>query len=402
MKALKDQINTLMIRNRRKSGEYQYTVPSPETYPFQWLWDSCFHAIILCHFNPEDAKKELLSLTSRQFDNGMIPHILCWDSKLDPKSFNNPYLTQITWGKKDTSSITQPPMIAYASLRIYQTDHDKKFLKNIYQSISKFCRYLLDQRDPHGNNLIGIINPDESGEDNSPRFDTALELPSKHTMGENFKKRLELITENKNCNFEVGTCMSNFFWVKDVPFNSIFIANLNAQAKIASILGKNEDARFFKKKAEDISKAMRKFMLEDNIFWSTFSPQYKKIKVLTWAIFAPLFAGILTKDEAKYLVDNYLLDKNKFNLDFILPTVCKTEPSFDPEGFWRGPIWFCPNWFVYIGLKNYGFDEQAQRILDSSLSLIEKSGFREYFNPLTAKGLGAKDFTWGGLILDMS
>ena len=59
------------------------------------------------------------------------------------------------------------------------------------------------------------------------------------------------------------------------------------------------------------------------------------------------------------------------------------------------------NWFIYKGLKNYGFLEIAQQIKDSSLKLLSNSGFREYFNPQTGEGLGAKNFTWGGLILDM-
>ena len=35
------------------------------------------------------------------------------------------------------------------------------------------------------------------------------------------------------------------------------------------------------------------------------------------------------------------------------------------------------------------------------LAAMEKSGFREYFNPQTGEGLGAVDFTWGSLIIDM-
>ena len=43
----------------------------------------------------------------------------------------------------------------------------------------------------------------------------------------------------------------------------------------------------------------------------------------------------------------------------------------------------------------------ADEIYRSSLALVRKSGFREYYNPFTGEGYGAKDFTWGGLVLDM-
>ena len=59
------------------------------------------------------------------------------------------------------------------------------------------------------------------------------------------------------------------------------------------------------------------------------------------------------------------------------------------------------NWFIHRGLTRYGLVEDAARVLERSMQLLEKSGFREYFNPLTGEGLGAVDFTWGALIIDM-
>ena len=70
-------------------------------------------------------------------------------------------------------------------------------------------------------------------------------------------------------------------------------------------------------------------------------------------------------------------------------------------GFWRGPTWIGTNWFIYKGLVNYGFFNLAQELLESSIKLIKQSGFREQFNPLTGEGRGAKEFTWGTLIIDM-
>lgn len=96
------------------------------------------------------------------------------------------------------------------------------------------------------------------------------------------------------------------------------------------------------------------------------------------------------------------LKSKEFWSEFPVPTVSLDEPSFDPEGFWRGPTWIATNWFIYKGLKNYGFDDIAKQIKNSSGALIEKSGFREYFNPHTGDGFGAENFTWGGLIVDMT
>ncbi len=385
----------LLKENRRTTNGFQYTIPSSDTYPYQWLWDSCFHAIILSHSKISDAKKEILALLSKQLQNGMIPHMIYWE---DGKKTDFPH---IKWGTDGTSSITQPPMIAYAVWVIYQKDKDKSFIQKVYPHLYHFYRYLITDRDPHENQLIGIMNPDESGEDNSPRFDIPLGLPPVHSLKENTKRRFGLVAQNIECNFDAPFCMRNFFWVKDVPFNVIMVENLRLLAKIASSLGYSEDADFFISEAENIISAMKKLMLEDGLFWSTYGRNYEKIKIKTWAIFAPMFAKIPTKKEAENLVKKHLLNKDEFWTKFPVPTVSIKEPSFDPKGYWRGPTWIATNWFIYKGLLNYGFKDVAEEIKKSSLNLIQKSGFREYFNPQTGEGLGAKNFTWGGLILDM-
>ncbi len=385
----------LFLENKRCKRGFQYTIPSSGTYPYQWLWDSCFHAIILSHFKIDDAKKEIFSLLSKQFQNGMIPHMIYW------KKYKNTSFPNIKWGKSGTSTITQPPMLAFAVWQIFQKDKDINFLKSVYPHLHHFYRYLLTERDPHQKHLIGIMNPDESGEDNSPRFDLPLGLQSVQTLKENTNRRLKLVTQNIECKFDAPFCMRNFFWVKDVPFNSIMIANLKLLAKIAEKVGSGEDAVYFTKETADISFAMNKFMLEDGIFWSTYGEDYKKIKVKTWAIFAPLFAQIVSQKEAQDLVNKHLLNKSEFWTNFPVPTTALNEASFDPEGFWRGPTWISTNWFIYKGLLNYGFGDIAEEIKRSSIALIQKSGFREYFNPLIGEGLGAQNFTWGGLVIDM-
>ena len=68
---------------------------------------------------------------------------------------------------------------------------------------------------------------------------------------------------------------------------------------------------------------------------------------------------------------------------------------------WRGPTWIVNNWFLHKYLMEKGHQQKATKLVDSIKKLIEKSGFREYYNPYTGDGYGAKDFTWAGLVLDM-
>ena len=49
-----------------RGRHYAFSVPSPRSYPWQWYWDSCFHAIVWRHFAPDHSRRELESLLASQ------------------------------------------------------------------------------------------------------------------------------------------------------------------------------------------------------------------------------------------------------------------------------------------------------------------------------------------------
>jgi glycogen debranching enzyme len=290
-------------------------------------------------------------------------------------------------------------------------DSDRTFLEAIYPALVRYYQYVL-ARDAELTHVVGLINPDESGEDNSPRFDAALGLPPQHTAEENNTKRFALIERNRQCGFRVNECMRNFFWVKDVPFNAYLVENLECMATLANEFGNDADAQFFSAQATIVRDGMRSCMREDGLFWNVYGKDSHHIKVKTWALFAPLVAGALSESEAKLLVDEHLNDASTFWSTYPIPTTAMNEESFNPEEAvgtptwlhpnWRGPVWMAPNWFAYRGLMRYGFHKEAETIKERSIMLLARSGFREYFHPMTGEGMGARDFTWGGLVLDMN
>ncbi|MBI4080120.1 hypothetical protein HY414_02765 [Candidatus Kaiserbacteria bacterium] len=387
----------LLEENRRATDGHQYTVPSQEHYPYQWLWDSCFHAIILAQYDPEAARAELRSLLSKQFKDGMVPHIIYWKPGI---------LHLFSWGVEGTSSLTQPPMIAYAAWEVHRRSPDQAFLESIYPSLLAYYRFLIEKRDPRDHHLIGIINPDESGEDNSPRFDAPLSAAHDISSTDHLELRKKLIEQNTVCKFDAELCMRNYFWVKDVPFNAILVENLRALGHIASFLKHGDGEHFANLHAELVANAMREYLFVDGAYWSAWGVEYKLLRVATWGHFAPLFAGLYTPEEAAHIVHAQLLDPETFYAPFGIRTVSKKERAYRPEGYgdgfsWRGPVWMAPHWFIYRGLLRYGYEKEAADIRAKSLALLERSGFRECFNPETAEGQGAHGFTWGALVLDM-
>ena len=391
---LQNQSFELLKKNRRTTDGHTYTVPSPEAYPYQWLWDSCFHAIVLAKSEPEAAMEELRALVSRQLPNGMIPHIIYWKSG---------ELHRYEWGTDGTSALTQPPMLACAVQAISDRTGDDAFSAEMYPALIRYYQYLIDKRDPRDHHLIGIINPDESGEDNSPRFDSVLRVPDDISLADHLARRVELIDANRACNFDAESCMKRHFWVKDVPFNTIFVENLRVLARMARRLGEKHGEHIAALNAELVGEAMREQLFADGVFWSAAgSDKYERLPVATWAHFAPLFADLYTPEEARALVDTELLNEGTFWGPHGVRTVSRKEKTYRPDGYWRGSVWMVPHWFIYKGLMRYGFTKEAGLIREKSIALIEQSGFREYFNPETGEGYGAHDFTWGALVTDMT
>lgn len=399
---LEAQVATLMRGNRRTTDGHQYTLPSPESYPYQWFWDSCFHAIILSHFDAPAAQAELVALIHHQWDDGFIPHIAYWES--------HETILRVEWGVDGTSTLLQPPVLAYATWRVFMATGDHSFLATMYPHLLHYHQYLLSRR-RSDRSLVGIVNPDESGEDNSPRFDHALGLPPQHHVGTNQHHRFQLFRTHHTCHFEAADCTGDHFWVEDVPFNVFFLESMCALGAIARELGHPTITRQLVTEQHTLARAMRTHLFHRGVFRSVSGTPATPITVDTWSHFAPLLAGLYTAAEAAALIDTYWYDPSHFATPYRLATVSASDPAFNPaeptwgaawqHPDWRGAIWHLPNWVVYRGLLRYGYAREAAEIRDSTFELIRRSGFRENYHPHTGAGQGAHNFTWGGLALDM-
>lgn len=406
MESLTQKIQALMEQNQRVTDGNQYTLPSPELYPFQWLWDSCFHAIILSKFDVAAARAELRSALSRPLRRGMLPHIIYWE---EPEDGNGNWgremrgdIIDVSWGTKGTSSITQPPIVAKAVWMVYEREQDEEFLQSVYFTLKDHFEYLAYERAVQAYApLLAIVNPDESGEDNSPRFDGALGLPAVQTPDIHLDARIDLMKQYASCGYSVSTCMKKHFAIIDVPFNIIYAEGLEYMARIAGELSLTGEVKKFKTCAKAVKQAIREHLLVGDMFQSINLLNKGHITADTWARFMPLYGGFLSQEEASVLVED-LCDTEQYWPEFPIPTASCAAESFDPvHGFWRGPVWIAPNWFIYHGLKRYGFTDVADTLKQKTIKLLETSGFREQYNPHTGDGIGAKDFTWGGLVLDM-
>ena len=381
--------------------EYSFVVPSLTGYPFQWFWDSCFHAIALIHIDLNQAKAELDTLMSAALTNGFIPHIIFWESeKRDYFLSRNLVATM----NPNFSSTIQPPILAYAVERVYHATGDEAFLQRSLPVLVKYYRWLKENRDPDDDGLLAIIQPEEAGTDCSPKYDEILGLTDLSNKG--FIEALNKIYSSYELirSDETGMLNADVFHVEDVLVNSIYALGLQS---LARLLGNSIESLEFR---DDASKTMESLLnkcwdVDTEAFLDLNGLQEIPNRTVTISSLMPIILPDLSPDIVKRLVEKWIISEDHFWLPYPLPSVPASNSKFipgDPHGFiWRGPSWINTNWFITKGLKLHGYLELADDISAKSLACIQQSGFREYYNPYTGEGLGAKNFGWSTLILDM-
>ena len=381
--------------------EYSFVVPSLTGYPFQWFWDSCFHAIALIHIDLNQAKAELDTLMSAALTNGFIPHIIFWESEKRDYFLSRNLVATIN---PNFSSTIQPPILAYAVERVYHATGDEAFLQRSLPVLVKYYRWLKENRDPDGDGLLAIIQPEEAGTDCSPKYDEILGLTDLSNKG--FIEALNKIYSSYELirSDETGMLNADVFHVEDVLVNSIYALGLQS---LARLLGNSIESLEFR---DDASKTMESLVnkcwdVDTEAFLDLNGLQEIPNRTVTISSLMPIILPDLSPDIVKRLVEKWIISEDHFWLPYPLPSVPASNSKFipgDPHGFiWRGPSWINTNWFITKGLKLHGYQELADDISAKSLACIQQSGFREYYNPYTGEGLGAKNFGWSTLILDM-
>ncbi len=372
---------------------FKYTVPSSSLYPHQWLWDSCFHAIIYTRLGDHEfAKQELLSLLAGQWENGMIPHMIYWGESEKQRQ---------NWGtEKNTSSITQPPMIAYAVETVYEETEDKDFIKKVYRDLDRYYKWLHKDRSTDSA-LLSIIHPWESGKDDFVPWDKVMKL-HKPSKKEHEDYKLFLLDQYVKMNLNTKKFLEkDLFNVKSLLFNCIYLRNLKSMKKLGEII--NKDTTYYSNTIKRVEESAKEHLYNPKlgIYTSIYNENTSIDDVDNPAVFLPLFAGLNTQEEAKELVEKVLLDTDTFWTSYPIPTISVDNDNFEPNRYWRGSSWININWFVYQGLKDYKLNKVAKKLKQKSVNMVEKSGFHEYYNSINGKGRGPSDFCWSGLIFDM-
>ena len=405
----------ILIGNRKKG----YTLPTNnKLYPAQWNWDSAFIALGYSYFNLNFALKEIKTLLDGQWKDGMIPHILFHNTD------TNYYPNHTAWNcgnKIRSSGITQPPVLVSILKQIIDknkiTNIQKKEIRKFIIKIKKSHEWFIKYRDPKKTGLVSILHPWESGYDNSSLWDGPM---SKVKIEKNIQyKRADNKVVNPehrplNIDYDRYVTIKNdlrkkkynpkkifntaLFNVVDIGFNSIF---LKANKDLIILLKKfNIESSKISNYIKITEKSILKFFdKKKETFFSYDLRNKKKIFIPSITNYLILYADIKNSKINNILIKN--LKKHNLKEKYFFSSIKPNHQTFEEKRYWRGPVWINCNWFIYKGLINKD-EKYSKKIKKSTIRLVEKKGFHEYYSCMNGKPMGANNFSWSAaLYLDL-
>lgn len=371
-----------MLEGNWNAGErdgvpFAYTRPSPGRYRWQWYWDSCFAAIAWRHFDPARSRAELETLLAAARPDGFIGHTIFWEH---PVSGARALFYNVIHRDDFMTATIQPPALALA-WRVAVGD------PGLEPRIVAHYKALSDDRDLEGDGLLWILQPDESGLDASPQFD-----PIWGHRAQGLPDFVELVRRNREREFRIEAVRAD----GDPVVCEVMTNVIHGLSRLALGL-------------PSITPALiaRCYDEPSGLFLPAVTPTISSRIPLTVAALSPLALPDLP-DEIGHRLAEYLFDEQRFWTEVPVPSVALGEPSFSLQEhfdglrrYWRGPTWINSAWLVWRGLVRLGYEEEAATLARAVTETVSEEGLREFYDPHDGRGMGAEDFAWSALALEL-
>jgi len=372
----------------------------------------------------EPTKDRVITPVSRAWSVGWGGYVLfCWDTyfasymlSLDNKNLAYANAIEITKAITDSGFVpnfegasstsldrSQPPVGSYIVREIYRHYREKWFLREVFDDLLRWNRWWEANRVTDGLLCWGsnpykgaylrpgeILNVNqrmgaalESGLDNSPMYDDMPFNQKKHQMK-----------------------------LADVGLTSMYVMDCDALADIAEEIGRTEDGRELRARAEKYRTNIAGFWDDKTGFYLNRRTDTKEFSGrISPTNFYPFLAKAPTPEQAEIMIRNHFYNPAEFWGEWIIPSISRNDVRYKDNDYWRGRIWAPMNFLVYLGLRNYDLPAARRDLIEKSKKLLLKSWLSEghvyeNYNADTGVGddVGSSDkfYHWGALLEFMS
>lgn len=348
-----------------------FCVPNPTVYPWQWLWDSCFHSVVWTHLGDDRGVRELRSALRDQDDDGFVPHLRYGTGPNPHAAF---------WGRPTTSSITQPPMYGHAVAVLHRAGVEVP--DELLERATLGLRFLLERRRRSPGGLVELCHPWESGCDDSPRWDSV--LTGSWTRARWFAAKGDLVpTIERSAS---GAPLANpAFAVGSVGFSALLAWNA-LELTLVTDDGELRDH------AAALIAALDARWDPELATWVDDGPTADGSgRVRTLDALLPTL--VIARPEASA----QLADASAFGAPCGPRGVHAAEPTFEPTTYWRGPAWPQLTYLLWVAATRDRESALSAGLVRSMAAGALRSGFSEFWEAASGAPLGAIPQSWTAL-----
>lgn len=260
---------------------------------------------------------------------------------------------------------SQPPFLSLMVRDVYENCGDKVWLGRAYKSLQTEYKFWTEKRDSQ----IGLARYD----DDNAVFTSQMAAdyvgrigykPEGYTDSQIAREYLAICESGWDANprFEYETYDN-----AAVDLNSLLHALESNMAYFADELENGESEAWTKLASDRKATMIKYFENEDGLLVDYNFEKKKQSEIFSVASLYPLFVGLADEKHAKAVVDN--LDRLEREYGLLTCEENDVEGTFQ----WDAPNgWACLQYIAIIGLDNYGYKEEARRIAEKYVLLVEK------------------------------
>lgn len=303
-----------------------------------WSWDHCFNALALGATRPDAAWEQMAALFDQQDTGGRLP------------DFVNDRFAY--W------RFTKPPVHGwtFARLRAMAPDfYDDARLGTVYGWLSRQADAWMEVAT---DGLPAYDHGNDAGWDNATIFlaGTPLQSPDLATF---------------------------------------LVLQMRELAAIATRLGRAADATAWTGRADALRQALIGRLWTGGRFVARLAGSGRIAEGGDSLIaFLPLLLGPELPAEIRQRLLDGLLAPGRFLTAHGLATEARTSPYYDPDGYWRGPIWAPVAALFVDALDRCGAPDQAAAVAAGFTRMADRVGMFENYDAETGQGRRDPAFTW--------
>ncbi len=302
-----------------------------------WSWDNCFNLCGVAPSDPDLAFDQLMTMADQQDEHGCYPDGV------------NDGFRHYNYCKPPVQAI----LLEWAEARNPGFLNETRS-KEAYETVSRVTRWWLTHRRKKDSALCFCYHGNDLGWDN-------------------------------------GAMMREGAPLAPPDVNVFLVLQCEFLAKEAAKLGKAEEQAEWLREADALLNAVLEEMWTGEQFAALHLRTGNFVTSHSHPVCIPALLGDRLPEEMK---QGLLKSVHKLITPHGFASESPDSPHYEPEGYWRGPVWPPIVMLMVIGLEKLGEQELARDIAQGFCACCRQEGMYENFEAESGKGLVDPAYTW--------